>query len=78
MGKKSKILVFIFVCFMIFIIVHILSGIMTSPVIYLGVIAIPIIYKSMFGKKDVQEDSQSNEITLNKENQDEKEIDFKE
>ena len=77
MGKLGKAFVFIFVCFTIVVILTLLAGVMTSPVIFLGVIAIPFIYKSMFGKKKEQQISESNEIILDKASKDDSEINLK-
>lgn len=64
MGKTGKIIVFIIVCIVI---VAVLTAIKKSgggAVMWLGGLAIPLIYKSMFGKKD--ETNNDKDITLKK------------
>jgi len=54
MGKAGKIIVFVIVCMVIIVV---LTGIKESgggAVIWLGAIAIPLIYKSMFNKNNKQ------------------------
>lgn len=61
MGKPAKVIVFVFVCFVI---VGVLSAIKNSgggAVMWLGALVIPIIYKNMFGKNNNDKD-----ITLKK------------
>ena len=66
MGTTGKVIVFVIVCFVIIIV---LTGIKESgggAVMWLGALAIPLIYKSMFSKKSDDTTDQSNDITLNK------------
>jgi len=69
MGKAGKVTVFVIVCFVILIVLTLIKEAGGGAVMWLGAIAIPLIYKSMFGKKDEQPSNQSSDITLNKDKQ---------
>ena len=66
MGKAGKVIVFVIVCFLIIVVLTGLKEAGGGAVMWLGAIAIPLIYKSMFGKKNEHSENQSNDITLNK------------
>jgi hypothetical protein len=52
MGKAGKVIVFVFVCLVILVVLTVIKEAGGGAVMWLGALAIPIIYKSMFGKKD--------------------------
>lgn len=66
MGKTGKVIVFIFVCLVILVVLTGIKGSGGGAVMWLGVLAIPLIYKSMFGKKDDDTDNHNKDITLKK------------
>ena len=67
MGKAGKVIVFVVVCFVILVVLTIIKEAGGGAVMWLGAVAIPLIYKSMFGKKDDQTKNQNdNDITLKK------------
>ncbi len=74
MGKAGKVIVFVFVCFVILFGLAIIKEAGGGAVMWLGALVIPLIYKSMFGKKEEPNNSQSNEITLNKDVQNDNDI----
>lgn len=74
MGKPGKVIVFVIVCFVILFLLTILKEAGGGTVMWLGALAIPLIYKSMFGKKEEPNNSQNNEITLNKNVQNDNDI----
>lgn len=77
MEKTGKIIVFIIVGLVILVGLTIIKKAGGGAVMWLGAVAIPLIYKSMFGKKDEQENNQSNEITLDKEKQKDSDLSLK-
>lgn len=64
MGKTGKVIVFIIVCLVILFVLAAIKEASGGSVMWLGAIAIPLIYKSMFGEKD--ENNNGKDITLNK------------
>jgi hypothetical protein len=74
MGKTGKVIVFVFVCFVILFGLAVIKEAGGGAVMWLGALVIPLIYKSMFGKKEEPNNSQSNEITLNKDVQNDNDI----
>lgn len=66
MGRTGKVIVFIIVCFVILLVLTILKESGAGAVMWLGALAIPLIYKSMFGKKEQSQNENSTDITLNK------------
>lgn len=48
-----------------------------GSVMWLGAIAIPLIYKSMFGKKENKSNEQSRDIKLNKDKESDNDITLK-
>lgn len=74
MEKTGKVIVFIIVCFVILFLLAIIKEAGGGAVMWLGALAIPLIYKSMFGKKEEPNNSQCNEITLNKDVQNDNDI----
>lgn len=77
MGKAGKVIVFVVVCFVIVVVLTIIKEAGGGAVMWLGAIAIPLIYKSMFGKKDDQTKNQNGDITLNKDKQNDNDITLK-
>lgn len=69
MGKTGKVIVFVVVCFVIVVVLTIIKEAGGGAVMWLGALAIPLIYKSMFGKKDDQTENHNGNITLNKDKQ---------
>lgn len=61
----GKVIVFVFVSLAILIVLTLLKESGAGAVSWLGVIAIPLIYKSMFGKKE-EHDDVNKDITLKK------------
>ena len=61
----GKVIVFVFVSLAILVVLTLLKESGAGAVTWLGVIAIPLIYKSMFGKKE-EHDDVSKDITLKK------------
>ncbi len=61
----GKVIVFVFVSLAILIVLTLLKESGAGAVSWLGVIAIPLIYKSMFGKKEELDDV-NKDITLKK------------
>jgi hypothetical protein len=61
----GKVIVFVFVSLAILIVLTLLKESGAGAVTWLGVIAIPLIYKSMFGKKE-EHDDVNKDITLKK------------
>lgn len=74
MGKVGKVIVFVIVSFVILIVLTLIKQTTGHPLIWLFGVAIPLIYISMFGKKNKQPSNESNEITLNKDKQNDKDI----
>jgi hypothetical protein len=66
MGKAGKVIVFIFVCLVILVVLAVIKEASGGAVMWLGAVAIPLIYKSMFGKKDDEPNNQNGDITLKK------------
>lgn len=66
MGKTGKVIVFIIVCFVILVVLTVIKEAGGGAVMWLGAVAIPLIYRSMFGKKEEPTDKSSGDITLNK------------
>ncbi len=66
MGKAGKVVVFIFVCLVILVVLTIIKEAGGGAVMWLGALAIPLIYKSMFSKKDDEKNDQNRDITLKK------------
>ncbi len=64
MGKTGKVIVFVIVCFVIAFVLTLIKKSGGGAVMWLGGLAIPLIYKSMFGKKDDQNNEK--DITLKK------------
>lgn len=62
MGKAGKVIVFIIVCLVIIVVLTLIKESGGGAVMWLGALAIPLIYKSMFGKKN----DNNNDITLQK------------
>jgi hypothetical protein len=62
----GKVIVFIFVCLVILVGLALVKEAGGGSIMWLGALAIPLIYKSMFGKKDDGEEKQNQEITLKK------------
>ncbi len=65
MNKAGKILVFVVVCLAITLVLTLISKSGGGAVMWLGALAIPMIYSSMFGKKD-ESAKDDDEITLKK------------
>jgi hypothetical protein len=61
----GKVIVFVFVSLAILVVLTLLKESGAGAVTWLGVIAIPLIYKSMFGKKEELDDV-NKDITLKK------------
>jgi hypothetical protein len=61
----GKVIVFVFVSLAILVVLTLLKESGAGAVTWLGVVAIPLIYKSMFGKKE-EHDDVSKDITLKK------------
>lgn len=77
MGKAGKVIVFVIVCFVILVVLTVIKEAGGGAVMWLGAVAIPLIYKSMFGKKDEEPNNQSSDITLNKDKQNDNDITLK-
>jgi len=77
MGKAGKVIVFVIVCFVILVGLDVIKKAGGGAVMWLGVLVIPLIYKSMFSKKDKEPSNQSNDITLNKDKQNDNDITLK-
>ncbi len=77
MGKAGKVIVFVIVCLVIVVVLTAIKESAGGAVMWLGALAIPLIYKSMFGKKDAEQSNQSSDITLNKDKQNDKDITLK-
>jgi hypothetical protein len=61
----GKVIVFVFVSLAILVVLTLLKESGAGAVTWLGVIAIPLVYKSMFGKKE-EHDDVNKDITLKK------------
>jgi hypothetical protein len=61
----GKVIVFVFVSLAILVVLTLLKESGAGAVTWLGVVAIPLIYKSMFGKKE-EHDDVNKDITLKK------------
>ena len=61
----GKVIVFVFVSLAILVVLTLLKESGAGAVTWLGVVAIPLIYKSIFGKKE-EHDDVSKDITLKK------------
>lgn len=61
----GKVIVFVFVSLAILVVLTLLKESGAGAVTWLGVVAIPLIYKSMFGKKEEHNDV-NKDITLKK------------
>lgn len=61
----GKVIVFVFVSLAILVVLTLLKEAGAGAVTWLGVVAIPLIYKSMFGKKE-EHDDVNKDITLKK------------
>lgn len=66
MGKAGKVITFIIVCLVILVGLTVIKESGGGAVMWIGALLIPIIYKSLFGKKEEEETSDSKDITLNK------------
>lgn len=66
MGKAGKVITFIIVCLVILVGLTVIKESGGGAVMWIGALLIPIIYKSLFGKKEEEETSESKDITLNK------------
>ena len=66
MGKAGKVITFIIVCLVIPVGLTVIKESGGGAVMWIGALLIPIIYKSLFGKKEEEETSDSKDITLNK------------
>lgn len=66
MGKVGKVIVFVFVCLVILVILTVIKVSGGGAVMWISALAIPLIYKSMFGKKDDETTDQNKDITLKK------------
>ena len=66
MGKAGKVIVFVFVCLVILVVLTVIKEAGGGAVMWLGALSIPLIYKSMFGKKDEGTNDQNKDITLKK------------
>jgi len=77
MGKIGKVIVFVIVCLVIVVVLTAIKESGGGAVMWLGALAIPLIYKSMFGKKDTEQNNQSSDIALNKDKQNNKDITLK-
>lgn len=66
MGKAGKVITFIIVCLVIVVGLTVIKESGGGAVMWIGALLIPIIYKSLFGKKEEEETSDSKDITLNK------------
>lgn len=67
MGKAGKVITFIIVCFVILVGLTAVKESGGGAVMWIGVLLIPIIYRSLFGEKDEdEENNDSKDITLNK------------
>lgn len=61
----GKVIVFVFVSLAILVVLTLLKESGAGAVTWLGVVAIPLIYKSMFGKKE-EHDDVNKDITFKK------------
>ncbi|MCF8317275.1 MAG: hypothetical protein K9I02_00890 [Haliscomenobacter sp.] len=61
----GKVIVFVFVSLAILVVLTLLKESGAGAVTWLGVVTIPLIYKSMFGKKE-EHDDVNKDITLKK------------
>lgn len=66
MSKAGKVVVFVFVCLVILVVLLLVKEGGGGSVMWLGALAIPLIYKSMFGKKEGNKEDSNQEITLKK------------
>ena len=66
MGKAGKVIVFVFVCLVILVVLTVIKEAGGGAVMWLGALAIPLIYKSLFGEKDDETNDQNKDITLKK------------
>jgi len=66
MGRTGKIIVFIILCFVILVPLAMIKEAGGGAVMWLGAVAIPFIYMSMFGKKEKPTNKKSDDIILNK------------
>ena len=66
MEKVGKVFGFLFVCLIIFVVLVVVKESGGGAVMWIGALAIPFIYRSMFGKKEENADDQNKDITLNK------------
>ena len=77
MGKAGKVIVFVIVCLVIVVVLTAIKESGGGAIMWLGALAIPLIYKSMFGKKDAEPSNQSSDITLNKDKKNDNDITLK-
>jgi hypothetical protein len=68
MGKTGKVIVFVIVCFVILMVLSIIKEAGGGAIMWLGALSIPLIYKSIFGKKQ-QSSNHNNDIALKKDKQ---------
>lgn len=66
MGKVGKVITFIIVCFVIIVGLTVVKESGGGAVMWIGALLIPIIYRSLFGKKEEEKTNDSKDITLNK------------
>jgi len=66
MHKAVKIIIFVFVCLVISAILVLIKESGGGSVMWLGAVAIPLIYRSMFGQSSKREEAPTQEITLKK------------
>jgi hypothetical protein len=66
MGKTGKVFVFILICLVILVVLTVIKAAGGGTVLWLGAFAIPIIYMSMFGKKNDETINKKEDNTLNK------------
>lgn len=66
MGKGVKILVFIIVCLVILTVLSLLKESGAGAVMWLGVLAIPFIYKSLFSENKTVYKQNDDDFTLRK------------
>lgn len=66
MGKAGKVITFIIVCLVIVVGLTVAKESGGGAVMWIGALLIPIIYRSLFGKKEEESNEDSKDITLNK------------
>ncbi|MCR9289968.1 MAG: hypothetical protein NXI23_21540 [Bacteroidetes bacterium] len=66
MEKTGKIITFIIVCLVIIVGLTVIKESGGGGVMWIGALLIPIIYGSLFNKKEEEKTSDSKDITLNK------------